>query len=592
MGGKIVMSSQYALIKDGLQEIVQNLSQINEDSGGKRLNEVSDKLTLEQFNLVVMGQFKRGKSTLINALLGAEILPTAIVPLTSIVTIIRYGKESKAEVRYLNDNKEDIQLSDIPKFVTEKENPKNKLGVKDVDVFYPSDYLKNGVRIIDTPGVGSVFKHNTDVAYAYLPYVDAGIFIVTPDPPLGGAEHRFLKEVREHADKFFFVLNKIDLVDEKDLAESIAFTDDLLRKTLEKPVNLYPVSAKFALTGKLQGDSEKLARSGVLTFERDLTDFLHCEKGKTFLHSVISSLLKYIADETMACKLEQEAARLTVEELKSKITSFEKYAKTTIKDRDRQGFILDGHINKLQQGLDEDLAALKKEDLPVLLGKLDKVFSQKTARNPSSHELEKEMENYVFEEIKTIFIAFRKNETEKIAAALEEIYLDIAKRTNDIIENIVKMTSDLFQVGLKPFTTVEKLTKKSDFYFLLRDDPGAIELISLSVRFALPGFMAKGIILKRMKDTISSRFERHCGRVRYDLIRRVDSTSRQFKKSLNDKIDLTLSTIREALNRAVALKDQSEKEVSQTLSTLSARLSDVEVIRGKLHSFQQQAAVL
>ena len=586
------MSSQYALIKDGLQEIVQNLSQINEDSGGKRLNEVSDKLTLEQFNLVVMGQFKRGKSTLINALLGAEILPTAIVPLTSIVTIIRYGKESKAEVRYLNDNKEDIQLSDIPKFVTEKENPKNKLGVKDVDVFYPSDYLKNGVRIIDTPGVGSVFKHNTDVAYAYLPYVDAGIFIVTPDPPLGVAEHRFLKEVREHADKFFFVLNKIDLVDEKDLAESIAFTDDLLRKTLEKPVNLYPVSAKFALTGKLQGDSEKLARSGVLTFERDLTDFLHCEKGKTFLHSVISSLLKYIADETMACKLEQEAARLTVEELKSKITSFEKYAKTTIKDRDRQGFILDGHINKLQQGLDEDLAALKKEDLPVLLGKLDKVFSQKTARNPSSHELEKEMENYVFEEIKTIFIAFRKNETEKIAAALEEIYLDIAKRTNDIIENIVKMTSDLFQVGLKPFTTVEKLTKKSDFYFLLRDDPGAIELISLSVRFALPGFMAKGIILKRMKDTISSRFERHCGRVRYDLIRRVDSTSRQFKKSLNDKIDLTLSTIREALNRAVALKDQSEKEVSQTLSTLSARLSDVEVIRGKLHSFQQQAAVL
>ena len=586
------MSSQYALIKDGLQEIVQNLSQINEDSGGKRLNEVSDKLTLEQFNLVVMGQFKRGKSTLINALLGAEILPTAIVPLTSIVTIIRYGKESKAEVRYLNDNKEDIQLSDIPKFVTEKENPKNKLGVKDVDVFYPSDYLKNGVRIIDTPGVGSVFKHNTDVAYAYLPYVDAGIFIVTPDPPLGGAKHRFLKEVREHADKFFFVLNKIDLVDEKDLAESIAFTDDLLRKTLEKPVNLYPVSAKFALTGKLQGDSEKLARSGVLTFERDLTDFLHCEKGKTFLHSVISSLLKYIADETMACKLEQEAARLTVEELKSKITSFEKYAKTTIKDRDRQGFILDGHINKLQQGLDENLAALKKEDLPVLLGKLDKVFSQKTARNPSSHELEKEMENYVFEEIKTIFIAFRKNETEKIAAALEEIYLDIAKRTNDIIENIVKMTSDLFQVGLKPFTTVEKLTKKSDFYFLLRDDPGAIELISLSVRFALPGFMAKGIILKRMKDTISSRFERHCGRVRYDLIRRVDSTSRQFKKSLNDKIDLTLSTIREALNRAVALKDQSEKEVSQTLSTLSARLSDVEVIRGKLHSFQQQAAVL
>jgi ribosome biogenesis GTPase A len=97
------MSSQYASIRDGLLEIVHKLSQINMDGGHKRLDELSEKLTFEQFNLVVMGQFKRGKSTLINALLGAEILPTSIVPLTSIVTILRYGRESKAVVRYLND---------------------------------------------------------------------------------------------------------------------------------------------------------------------------------------------------------------------------------------------------------------------------------------------------------------------------------------------------------------------------------------------------------------------------------------------------------------------------------------------------------
>ena len=144
------MKNQFAEIKDRLFDVVDELSKINSNED-KRLGEIKEKLTLEQFNLVVMGQFKRGKSTFINALIGAKILPTSIVPLTSIVTILRYGQESRAVVRYLDEKEEEIHLSDIPKFVTEKQNPRNKLRVKEVEVFYPSDYLKDGVRIIDTP---------------------------------------------------------------------------------------------------------------------------------------------------------------------------------------------------------------------------------------------------------------------------------------------------------------------------------------------------------------------------------------------------------------------------------------------------------
>ncbi len=95
-----------------------------------------------------------------------------------------------------------------------------------------------------------------------------------------------------------------------------------------------------------------------------------------------------------------------------------------------------------------------------------------------------------------------------------------------------------------------------------------------------------------MQATVAERFERHCGRVRYDLIRRIDRTSRNFKKRLNEKVDLTLATIREALDRAVALKKQSEQEASRTLATLSGRLSDVAGIREQLVRFQQQAGSL
>ncbi|MCK7512401.1 MAG: hypothetical protein MZV70_55755 [Desulfobacterales bacterium] len=104
---------------------------------------------------------------------------------------------------------------------------------------------------------------------------------------------------------------------------------------------------------------------------------------------------------------------------------------------------------------------------------------------------------------------------------------------------------------------------------MLKDDPDAIALIRLGFRSAMPLFITRGLILRRIKSMAQEIFERHCGRVRYDLIQRIDETTRKFQKSLSEKTELTLSTIREALKRAIALKDRNETEVSATLSQLT-----------------------
>jgi len=135
---------------------------------------------------------------------------------------------------------------------------------------------------------------------------------------------------------------------------------------------------------------------------------------------------------------------------------------------------------------------------------------------------------------------------------------------------------------------VERLTGKSDFYFMLKDDPDAIALIRLGFRSAMPLFITRGLILRRIKSMAREIFERHCGRVRYDLIRRIDETTRSFQKSLSEKTELTLSTIREALKRAIVLKDRNETEVSATLSQLSTRLSAAEQIRDRLAGYRSQ----
>ncbi len=160
---------------------------------GPNLARLIDKLRENRFNLVVLGAFKRGKSTLINALLGESLLPTAIVPLTSVVTVLGYGEQLNIEVLFHNGERKKISQPELVEYITEKGNQRNQKGVREVDITYPSDYLKDGVRIIDTPGVGSVYCHNTEVAYNYLPQVDAAVFVVTVDPPLSAAEQEFLE---------------------------------------------------------------------------------------------------------------------------------------------------------------------------------------------------------------------------------------------------------------------------------------------------------------------------------------------------------------------------------------------------------------
>ena len=135
------------------------------------------RLAAGRFQLAVLGQFKRGKSTLLNALLGVDALPTDVVPVTAIPTFL--------------------------------------------EVFLPSELLACGLLLFDTPGVGSTFRHNTAAADAVLAECDAALFVVSPDPPITEVEVQFLARVRQKVERVIVVLNKIDTL-EPDEVEPVA----------------------------------------------------------------------------------------------------------------------------------------------------------------------------------------------------------------------------------------------------------------------------------------------------------------------------------------------------------------------------------
>jgi GTP-binding protein EngB required for normal cell division len=197
-----------------------------------------------RFYIACVGQFKRGKSTLLDALVGEPILPTGIIPVTAVPTVVRFGERRGARVRRNSGQWAWIDPEDLQEFVSEERNPENTKGVDGVEVFVPSALLASGMCLVDTPGLGSVFAANTAATRAFIPHIDAAVVVVGADPPIAGEELALVEAVSHHVSHILVVVNKADRVTETELNTASAFTAKMLESRLRRPVEaIYAVSA-------------------------------------------------------------------------------------------------------------------------------------------------------------------------------------------------------------------------------------------------------------------------------------------------------------------------------------------------------------
>ena len=215
------------------------------------------------FYVACVGQFKRGKSTLLDALLEDAVLPTGIVPVTAVPTVVRFGRERSARVHLANTGWHEIDPRSLVEYVSEECNPENEKGVTAAEVFLPVPLLASGMCLVDTPGLGSVFASNTESTRAFVPQIDAAIVVIGADPPLSGDELSLIEDVARHVDTLLFVLNKADRVSEPEKAAASAFARTVLERRLRRPIGqILEVSATARLRGNSSaGDWEELHRS-------------------------------------------------------------------------------------------------------------------------------------------------------------------------------------------------------------------------------------------------------------------------------------------------------------------------------------------
>jgi ribosome biogenesis GTPase A len=203
------------------------------------------------FYVACVGQFKRGKSTLLNALVGSPILPTGVTPVTAVVTVIRHGNHTAARIRFANGDWQEIAPGELALFVTEDENPENRKGVAVVEVFLPSELLAAGMCLVDTPGIGSVFVGNTEAVRAFVPHIDAALVVLGTDPPISADELALITDIRKQCEDLLFVFNKADKFTDLEREVAGKFTRQVLRERANLDgIRLFEVSAMERLEGR------------------------------------------------------------------------------------------------------------------------------------------------------------------------------------------------------------------------------------------------------------------------------------------------------------------------------------------------------
>jgi len=234
-----------------LAEIAAGLS---ERSTAEDIGQLVSRINEGRFFVACVGQFKRGKSTLLDALVGEEILPTGVVPVTTVPTVLRYGTQRTARV-LIDGKSKTIHPEDLGEYVSEALNPENRKRVEAVEAFLTSPLLVSGMCLVDTPGIGSVFAGNTETTKDFIPQIDAAILVVGADPPISGEELALIEAVAANVDHIFVVLNKMDRVSLHERQQAGAFATKMLATRLKKPVErIYEVSALNRLKGS--GDND------------------------------------------------------------------------------------------------------------------------------------------------------------------------------------------------------------------------------------------------------------------------------------------------------------------------------------------------
>jgi len=551
-----------------LEAALDQLAALGTAEDRERIASVRDRLDAARLRVLVAGEAKRGKSTLINALIGRPVLPAGVTPLTAVATTVRYGTDPHAEVRFADGHEEKQPISALTDLVTERGNPGNRQRIATVTVYLDAPVLAGGVELVDTPGTGSVFAWDTAAAHAALPTMDVAVFVLTADPPVSAAERDLYAEVVGLSVATFTVLNKSDQLDQAELAETIEFTTDVLataRPGRGGADRVYPLSARAALSG---GDP------GFEAFAADFTAYLASRRVADLRSSaarqgcrIARSLLDEIA-------LTRRAAELSTGGAAEQVARFgERLAETAVRGRDAVA-VVQAESAGLLRALNE-AAASARPRLARDIGRQMEELLNGDLRAASPAEIERDGRERLVHMTVAAADAWRADRQMIIEEGLARTDIRLTAGLAAALDVLRESAAELLDLDLAVPGPGERLAEDRRFFYPTGDDVGPTELLAGALRRWLPGERGRRSAREHLRREAGRLTESQLGRARADLQYRLSEAARALARSIERRYVDATGRMQAALGAAEELRAASAGEAAERERELSERAATV-----------------
>jgi predicted GTPase/23S rRNA maturation mini-RNase III len=456
-------------LRDQVVDALGGLDAIAATLGAKTLRdriarELVQKVKEDRFHLVVVGEFNHGKTTFVNALLGAPALAAGVTPTTAAIHQIRYAERPEAFVVDTHGGRRAIAFEEAARFAVGGDASTSDVDY--LDIGFPAPLLRERILLVDTPGVNDLSLQRADITYSYIPRADAVLFLLDAGQILKESERVFLSEklLKASRDKIVFVVTKWDLLTPDEQDQALAYAQKHLSALVPSPA-VFPVSADLALHGSR-------AASGLPELVGHLTRFLAEERGTIMLRNALGEGLGAADLLSRGVDARRRGLQMSAEEIDRRIAALEK---------DLLGNA--GTIEERRGQIREEVAALKTAARKDLSRFVDDVCR----RLPDVVDSAKpqDLKEYLPSFLEDAFKQWAETETREIAAQLEQL----AERT------IALVRDDARDTARRVATTLSGDARRLDVQVdTIKYDVGVVALMFGGMALMAVNLMAGGLL--------------------------------------------------------------------------------------------------
>lgn len=560
---------------DPLVAALGEIHALGADPDREAVAELRDRLANQRLRVLVAGEAKRGKSTLVNALLGRAILPAGVTPLTALATTVRYGTDEGVTVWPVDGGSHRYPLGEIGDFVTERGNPNNSRNLRAVTADVNCPLLARGLELVDTPGTGSVHGHNTTEADAALRTMDAAVFVLSADPPVSASERDLIARVARLSVTMFVVLNKADRLTADELREVLDFTADVASRAAGTPVEVHPISARAALDGT--GDR------GFTGFLTAFTSYLDRNSRSDLRRAIVAHARRIASALRDEVVLAQTAASARGTDAEDRVRAFTARL-AAVRDRRRDAADLAAaQSRRMLADLNESTERTQREAAGRVLRQITDLLDDALAGAPAA-EIERTGRAMLTELAVAEAEAWRGRRTDLLESGLARIDETLTQVLRAELAAIRQAAADLLGLNLAVALPGQRLAPDLRFFYQVAEQVGQTELLAGAIRRHLPGRAGSGRAAAHLRRETGDLVTTQFGRARADLQYRLGEATRKLLRIVDDRYQEGTGRLERALADAERARGATAREVAVRDRQLTERLAAIDHVLSLLET--------